>query len=73
MKKFLSVFSFTKKKQLRATDVWFQNMLEISCNHSILNHKRIIYKIRFVVQGVDNTDDFYKSRDKVVPLKLKQL
>ena len=26
---FLSVFSFAKKKRLRATDVWFQDMLEI--------------------------------------------
>ena len=47
-------------------------VLEIGCNYSILNHKRINYKICFLFQGVDNTGVFYKSRDKVVPLKLKQ-
>ena len=30
------VFYFAKKKQLRATDVWFKDMLEIDCNYSIL-------------------------------------
>ena len=69
LKIFLSVFSFVKKKRLRATDVWFQYMLEISWNYSILNHKTINYKFCFVFQGVDNTGVFYKSRDKAVPLK----
>ena len=54
---------------LRVTDVWFQDMLEIGCNYSILNHKRINYKICFAFQGVDNTGVFYKTRDKVVPSK----
>ena len=50
-------------------DVWFQDMLETGCNYSILNHKRINYKICFVFQGVYSTGVFYKSQDKVVPLK----
>ena len=40
-------------------------MLENGCSYSILNHKRISYKICFISQGVDNTEDaFHKSRDK---------
>ena len=53
----LSVFSFAKKKRLWATDVWFQDMLKIGYNYSILNHKRINYKICFFFQGVDNTGE----------------
>ena len=68
----LILFSLLQKiKRLRATDVWFKDMLEIGCNYSILNHKRINYKICFVFQRVDNTGVFYKSRDNVVPSKYK--
>ena len=63
------VFSFPKKKWLKATDVWFQDMLEIDLNYSILDHIRLNYKICFVFDGVDKTGDFYKSCDQVVPLK----
>ena len=70
LKIFLSIFSFAKKKKrLRATDAWYQDMLEIGCDYSILNRKRINHKICFVFEGVDNTGVFYRSRDKVVPLK----
>ena len=69
--KYFYLFSLSqkKKKRLRATDAWYQDMLEIGCDYSILNRKRINHKICFVFEGVDNTGVFYRSRDKVVPLK----
>ena len=62
LKIFLSVFSLAKKKGLKATNVWFEDMLETDCNCSMLNHKRIDYKICFVFQSLDNTVVSYKFR-----------
>ena len=42
--------------------MWFEDMLETDCNCSMLNHKRIDYKICFVFQSLDNTVVSYKFR-----------
>ena len=69
MKIFLICFLFCRKETIKGDRcVVPRYMLEIVCNYSILNHKRMNYKICFVFQGVDNKGVFWKSRDKVVPL-----
>ena len=47
----------------------FKRSFEVNCIYSILNYRRIDYKVCFLFQGVDNTVVIYKSRENVVPIK----